>query len=244
VTDKDLEMKTVQAKGDRASGETLTAATFQFFRDLSRNNSKKWMDANRDRYQEHVVAPVRALLDALAPAVLKIDRGYVITGRTNDNFSRINRDIRFAKDKTPYYTRLYVKFPNSPSDGAELYVGVSPDLVTAGFRIYGGSDFKKSPLAKLGQVRALANPKWIAKQKTRLGKKYESYWHSMQKGDWIKTAGWPGGEEEWKQVRAWIVRRVMKPAAATKRGFVKDVEKIFKDVAPLASFCSSPKWKI
>jgi uncharacterized protein (TIGR02453 family) len=239
-----MAMKTARTRIEKKSGETLTAATFQFFRDLSRNNSKKWMDANRERYQEHVVVPVRALLDALAPGVLKIDRGYLITGRTNDNFSRINRDIRFAKDKTPYYSRLYVKFPNRPGgDGAELYVGVSPDVVTAGFRVYAGSNFKKSPLARLGQVRALANPKWVAKQKARLGKKYESYWHSMQKGEWTKTQGWPSGEEEWKRVRAWIVRRVMKPAAATKRGFTKDIEKIFKDLAPLASFCSSPKWK-
>src|SRR5215469_13577787 len=99
-------MKAARPKNERKAGEALSAATFQFFRDLSRNNTKKWMDANRARYQEHVVARVRALLDQLAPVVLRIDRGYVITGRTNENFSRINRDIRFAKDKTPYYTRL------------------------------------------------------------------------------------------------------------------------------------------
>lgn len=237
-------MRAGVTKDGKKPGEALSAGTFKFFRDLSRNNSKKWMDANRERYQADVVACVRALLDQLAPLVLKIDRGYVITGRTNDNFSRINRDIRFAKDKTPYYTRLYVKFPNSTRDGAaELYVGVSPDVVTAGFRVYAGSDYKKSPLAAMGTVRALANPKWVAKHRKRLGEKYESYWHSMQKGEWIKTGGWPASDEEWKQVRAWIVRRVMKPSAATKTHFVKDVEKVFKDLAPLASFCTSAKWK-
>lgn len=237
-------MRKAQPRDPKASRPALTAATFQFFRDLSRNNTKNWMDANRERYQAEVVARVRALLDEMSPRVLKLDRGYVITGRTNENFSRINRDIRFAKDKTPYHTRMYLKFPNSTvDDAAELYVGISPDVVTAGFRVYAGSDYKKSPLVRLGQARAVTNLKWIAKQKARLGKKYESYWHSMRKGEWTKRAGWPATEDEWKQVRAWIVRRVMKPSAASKREFAREVEKIFKDVAPLASFCTSAKWK-
>lgn len=43
----------------------FTAETFRFFRELARNNHKPWMDANRERYQGHVVAPFRALLESL-----------------------------------------------------------------------------------------------------------------------------------------------------------------------------------
>jgi uncharacterized protein (TIGR02453 family) len=231
-------------KKSNPANSPLTLATFQFFKDLGRNNHKEWMDKNRERYQTEAVAPLRALLEALRPAVEKLDGGYIVTGRTNENFSRINRDIRFAKDKTLYHTRLYLKFPDSADgEGSELYVGVSPDVVTAGFRIYGGSDYKKSPLATIGHARALTNAKWLAKHKTKLGGKYESYWHSSQKGEWIKTPGWPSTDDEWKRLRAWIVRRVMKPTAATNREFINEVGKIFRDVAPLAAFCSSPRWK-
>jgi uncharacterized protein (TIGR02453 family) len=221
----------------------LTRETFRFLRDLSRNNRKEWMDENRDRYQQQLVAPMRALLDALTPAVLDLG-GYVITGRTGVNFSRINRDIRFAKDKTPYHTRLYLTFPDSPDgEGSQLYVGVSPEVVTAGFRIYGGSHFKQSPLAQYAQARARASPQWLAKQKARLARKYQSYWHSLDRGAWVKTAGWPRSEQEWKRVRAWIVRRATKPSAATRRGFVKQVARVFRDLTPLARFCSSPRWR-
>jgi len=84
--------------------------TFRFFRELRRNNHKLWMDANRERYRECIVQPFRRLLDELSPAVLELDENFDVCGRTGANFSRINRDIRFAKDKTPYKTQMYLKF--------------------------------------------------------------------------------------------------------------------------------------
>jgi len=115
--------------------------TFRFFRDLAKNNRKVWMDANRERYQASVVQPLRRLLEQLAPAVLRLNDRFDVTGRTGTNFSRINRDIRFAKDKTPYKTQMYLKF-ETPAPGhreaGQLYAGFSGDTVTAGFRIYSG----------------------------------------------------------------------------------------------------------
>ncbi len=222
----------------------ITPETFRFFRDLTKHNSKEWMDANRERYQEHVVEAMRGLLEALTPGVLKLNGGFVITGKSGMNFSRINRDIRFAKDKTPYHTRMYLTLFNSTDgEGSQLYLGINPDTVTAGFRIYGGSDYKKSPLARFGAQRALEHPAWVTRQKKRLGGRYESYWHAMEKGEWTKHEGWPASPEEWKMVRAWIVRRKMNPAAATKAGFVGEILRVFRDMAPLCAFASSPKWK-
>ena len=229
---------------NKKSQSPLTPDTFRFFRELSRHNHKDWMDTHRERYRQQLVEPMRALLNALAPAVLDLDAGFVINGKTGTNFSRINRDIRFARDKTPYHTRMYLTFPDSPSgDGAQLYVGVAAGLVTAGFRIYGGSNLKNSPLGRLGAQRALTHPAWLAKQRKPLGRKYESYWHSMEKGEWTKNPGWPATPEQWKKLRAWIVRRAMKPSAATGAAFLKEVARVFKAVAPLARFASSTHWK-
>ncbi len=231
-------------KTRRPARTCVPKETFAFFRDLARNNRKNWMDANRDRYREHGVEPLRELLDALAPAVLALDPRFIITGRTGVNFSRINRDIRFAKDKTPYYPRLYVTFPDSSDgEGSQLYVGIFANVVTAGFRIYGGPNVKNSPLGKIGHPRALANPEWLTKAKRRLSRRYESYWHSIEKGKWTKNPGWPSQPEDWRKVRAWIVRREIKRTAASRSGFVREVTGIFRDLAPLCSFTSAPKWK-
>lgn len=219
----------------------FTRATFQFFRDLARNNRKVWMDANRQRYQQFVVQPFRWLLEELSPAVLQLDSRFDTTGRTGANFSRINRDIRFAKDKTPYRAQMYLKFsPPFPGEGetGQLYTGISADAVTAGFRIYSGSKRKESALGQIAEPRVLAHSKWVAQQKKRLGRRYESYWYSAIKGEWTQHDGWPTELEDWKKLQGWVVRVKLKPAAATQVSFPRDLTKIFRELYPLLRFTS------
>ena len=221
----------------------FTRETFQFFKELGRNNRKPWMDANRERYQSAIVQPFRRLLEELLPAVLELDSNFDVSGRTGSNFSRINRDIRFAKDKTPYRTQMYLTFsiPNpGEEDSGQLYTGVSTDTVTAGFRIYVGGKRRDSILAKVGEARVHADPRWIAKQKKRLGRRYESYWYTMEKGEWTKHSGWPTTTDNWEKILGWVVRRKMSPSAATRNSFARDVTKIFRDLYPLLCFTSLP----
>ena len=216
----------------------FTGETFRFFRELGRHNRKEWMDANRDRYQSHVVEPLRRLLDALAPSMRKLHPGFDTSGRTGPSLSRINRDIRFAKDKTPYRTQMYLMFADAKTWklGGQLYVGISPDVVTCGFRMYGLG--RGAILVDHGKPRVLKNPAWLAQQSRRLGKKYESYWYSTEKGEWTKHAGWPPAPDDWKKLKGWIVRKQMKPAAATRPSFPRDVQKILSDLFPLFRFLS------
>lgn len=215
----------------------FTRETFVFFRDLARNNRKVWMDANRERYQEFVVKPFRRLLEELSPAILEIDSRFDTGGR--GNFSRINRDIRFAKDKTPYRAQMYLKVSapfSGEGDTGELYTGISADAVTVGFRIYSGSKRKESALGQIAEPRALAEPKWPAQQKKRLSRRYESYWYALEKKEWTQHDGWPTRPEEWKQLQAWIVRKKLKQTDATRANFLKEVAKIFRELYPLLRF--------
>ena len=213
---------------------------FQFFRELDRNNKKVWMDSNRELYQETVVLPFRRLCEELSPAILKLDPRFDVIGRRGANFSRINRDIRFAKDKTPYHPHMYLKFsvplPGELKSG-QLYTGISSDTATAGFRIYAEPKRKLSSIALIAEPRITRNPKWLAQQKKRLGKKYESYWYGTVKGEWTKRDGWPT-DADWPKLQAWIVRKKLSPAEATCVLFPMDVAKIFRDVYPLLKFTS------
>jgi len=215
---------------------------FTFFKQLGRNNSKAWMDANRERYQSAVVQPFRKFLEEISPAVLKLDSRFDTSGRSGANFSRINRDIRFAKDKTPYRTQMYLHFTvPAPGDGesGQLYAGISADAVTAGYRIYSAGKRKESTLALVAEPRFLRQPSWVAKQKKRLGRRYESYWYSMEKREWTKHSGWPLAPEDWKKLQAWIVRRKLSPRATVRPSFAKDLTGIFRRVIPLLRFVSA-----
>jgi uncharacterized protein (TIGR02453 family) len=221
----------------------FTSETLRFFKDLSRHNYKDWMDANRDRYQSALVQPFRRLLEELSPAALNLNSSFDTTGRTGANFSRINNDIRFSKDKTLYKTNMYLKFSVPPPvkrETGQLYVGLSKDTATAGFRIYSGAKRKESTLALIAEPRFLANPSFIAKQKKRLARRYESYWYTMEKGSWTKHSGWPASEAEWKRILAWIVRREFSTTAALRKTFVNDAAKVFRDVYPILRFTSLP----
>ena len=213
---------------------------FQFFRELARHNQKTWMDANRERYQESVVLPFRRLCEELSPAVLKLDARFDAMGRRGANFSRIARDIRFAKDKTPYRAQMYLKF-SVPLSGemksGQLYTGISAKTVTTGFRLYSEPKRKLSCIALVAEPRIAQNPTWLVQQKKRLSKKYESYWYSTVKGEWTKNDGWPT-TADWPKLQGWIVRKKLSPAAPTRAIFCNDVAKIFRDLYPLLKFTS------
>ena len=74
---------------------------------------------------------------------------------------------------------------------AQLYVGISAETVTAGLRTYAMGPAKKSHLTQTVLPRVAANSRWFARQKDRLGRRYESYWYSTEKGEWTKNPGWP-----------------------------------------------------
>src|SRR5258708_19934761 len=114
-----------------------------------------------------MVQPLRRLCEELAPAILRLDPRFETSGRTGANLSRINRDIRFAKDKTPYRAQMYLKFSvpfSGDGETGQLYVGISTKAVTAGFRIYSGSNPKESALAQISDPRLQAKPRRLRHQ--------------------------------------------------------------------------------
>jgi uncharacterized protein (TIGR02453 family) len=219
----------------------FTNETFRFLRDLARHNQKTWMDANRERYQQCVVQPFRRLLEATAPAVLQLDSRFDTFGRRGANFSRINRDTRFAKDKTPYQPQMYLKFTATLPGGrgsGQLYAGIFTNTATAGYAIYAGPKRNESALALIAAPRVQVNPQWLAQQKRRLARRYESYWYSTEKGAWTKHQGWPMTPEDWKKIRGWVVRRKLTPAAVMRPSYPQDLAKIFRQLYPLLRFTS------
>lgn len=81
----------------------FTSEYLNFFNELTNNNNKDWFDENRKRYMQFVREPfVNFTTDLIANISLDDN----ITMQAKDAMFRINRDIRFSKDKTPYKTNL------------------------------------------------------------------------------------------------------------------------------------------
>ena len=117
----------------------FTDRTFAFFRELEENNNTMWFDRNRERYEREVKQVFQSLLAALEPALLRLNPHFETTGKVNRNFSRINRDIRFSKDKSPYKLNYYLYVFDSRRDrqaDGRLYVGLNAECLTVGFATY------------------------------------------------------------------------------------------------------------
>ena len=92
----------------------FTPATIQFFRDLEENNYKPWFEANKTVYEKELQLPFKALVTAMTPAMYNIDNRFEL--RPHRVLSRIYRDTRFSKDKSPYKTCLWMTFQRQVAD--------------------------------------------------------------------------------------------------------------------------------
>lgn len=85
------------------------------------NNDKAYMDATRDVYLRKMRQPYYDLINALAPTMLEIDAGMEV--RPSKCLSRIFRDTRYSRDKSPYRDHHWVAFRHEgePRDQSVMY---------------------------------------------------------------------------------------------------------------------------
>jgi uncharacterized protein (TIGR02453 family) len=80
-----------------------------FLADLAQNNDRAWFQPRKTEYERLLKAPMEALVTALAE---RFDaRGIPLQADPKQSVSRIYRDTRFAKDKSPYKRNVYARFP-------------------------------------------------------------------------------------------------------------------------------------
>lgn len=83
----------------------FTEASFKFLRGLARHNAREWFLAHKADYETHVRAPFQRLLTDLQPALAEVSEHYRADPKpVGGSMFRIQRDTRFANDKTPYKT--------------------------------------------------------------------------------------------------------------------------------------------
>jgi uncharacterized protein (TIGR02453 family) len=93
-----------------ATFDGFPAETAAFLRGIAKNNDKKWFEAHRADYEAGYVEPAKAFVTALGPRLKKIAPAVQYEARVNGSLFRINRDVRFGKDKRPYKDHLDLWF--------------------------------------------------------------------------------------------------------------------------------------
>jgi uncharacterized protein (TIGR02453 family) len=118
-----------------------------FLASLARNNRRDWFQAHRAEFERDVRGPMASLVLGVNEGLRGFAPEYVTPPKSS--LFRMNRDVRFAKDKSPYKTEVAAHFPcrgGAPDAVAGFYVALS----AAGIRTGGGTYVPGPPaLARL-----------------------------------------------------------------------------------------------
>ncbi len=110
----------------------FTEDTLVFLDSLAKNNTREWFHAHKKEYESSLKVPAAIFCEKFAGSLQGL---YGISVR--HKIFRINRDLRFSKDKTPYNTRLRAAF--APEESLSLapswFFNLEPDKLTIGLGV-------------------------------------------------------------------------------------------------------------
>jgi uncharacterized protein (TIGR02453 family) len=134
---------------NRVPMQFFTKSFFKFFDELENNNNKVWFDANRHLYEEHVKQPFKELVTSVTEKLAK-DLPEINRNIPKAIF-RINKDIRFSKDKSPYKNNVAAVFSKIGTQDMEypgFYIHIGSKEIFVGGGMY---MLDKAQLAKIRQ---------------------------------------------------------------------------------------------
>lgn len=134
----------------------FTSELVDFFKELTVNNHKDWFDANRKRYTKHVKDPFYSFVSDLIEAVKKEDDRVNLL--VKDAVFRINRDIRFSKDKSPYKLHLATVVSRGGRKNMQI-PGIYVHLGIGGCSFGGGSYMPDKDRLAAIRAKIADNPK-------------------------------------------------------------------------------------
>ncbi len=108
----------------------FTPKTFAFLRDLAANNDRAWFKEHQADYERYVREPALDFIGDFDLHLRKISPHFVAdTRKVGGSLFRIQRDTRFAKDKTPYKENTGMQFRHEAAKDAHapgFYLHIQP----------------------------------------------------------------------------------------------------------------------
>ncbi len=109
--------------------------TLYFLRGIDAENDKAWFESHRDLYEAGYVEPARRFVEAMGPQLKTVSSGVRYEAKINGSIGRINRDVRFSRDKRPYKNHLDIWFWHGEKKGWDrpgFYMRITPQTVFLG----------------------------------------------------------------------------------------------------------------
>lgn len=105
-----------------------------FLAQLARRNERDWFEAHRAVWDDQIVPAMLSWCTELCEALRDVMPRLVFVPRVGGSLYRLNRDIRFSRDKSPYKTHVAALLweGGDKHDAPAVYLHVSPSEILFG----------------------------------------------------------------------------------------------------------------
>jgi uncharacterized protein (TIGR02453 family) len=214
----------------------LEPQTLKFISQLKKNNSKEWFDAHRPAY-EAARTDFSNFMQLVIEDLQRTDT--TITGLTSkDCMFRINRDVRFSKNKSPYKTNFgaIIKRGGRKSIYAGYYFHCEPgqSFVGGGLWMPGNEELKK--------VRQEIDYNWDSFKKIISSKDFKKTYGDLFFGNDIQLSRPPKGYApdhsgiEYLKLKCFIAEKAITDEELIKSSLHKKTVEAFITLKPLVDF--------
>lgn len=215
----------------------LQTSTIKFLKDLKKNNNKPWFDKNRKAY-EAAKADFADFIQQIIDQQGKNDTS-IKNLLAKDCLFRINRDVRFAKDKSPYKTNMGAsinKGGRKAENSAGYYFHLEPGGVFAG----GGIWMPMPP--ELKKVRQEIDYNFADFKKIIGAKKFKAVYGELSNNPECKLVRVPKGyypenpAAEYLKLKSYIAMIKISDTDLTSKTLIKKTVEAFEAMRPLIEF--------
>lgn len=212
----------------------ITKNTLDFLARLSKNNNKEWFEKNRSWYEASKIN-FKELIDELILKVSKFDPALKNLEARNCIF-RINRDVRFSKNKAPYKNNFGALLApgGKKSLAAGYYIQIQPDETFAAGGMW------QPPGPQINAIRQEIDYNTVEFKKIIEFKDFKKYFIGLSDEDKLQSA--PKGydkthpEIELLKHKSFIVVHHFKDKEIIAKDFAEKVTACFEAMYPLNSF--------
>lgn len=215
----------------------LAPTTLQFLKALDKNNNKAWFDAHRKQYDAaklnfaELTQQVITQFGKKEPSIALL--------QPKECVFRINRDVRFSKNKAPYKNNM----------GASIKAGGKKSLL-AGYYIHlepGGKSFVGGGLympdaAIVGKVRQEIDYNYTTFLRIVENKKFIAQYGGLDFSEGLSLVREPKGYEKenpaikYLKLKSWIATSPLSDTALQDKNLTTQLTKAFEYLQPLISF--------
>ena len=213
----------------------LPKTILSFLNRLKKNNSREWMEEHRKEY-EKAKADFYSFTEMLIREMATFDSS-VGSLKAKDCAFRINRDVRFSKNKEPYKTNMgaYINQNGKKGRGAGYYVHVEPG------NIFMAAGVWMPEPGDLAKIRQEIDYNWLEWEKIIRDKSMRKYFlEGVDESD--KLVRPPKGYEadnpaiEFIKLKSFIIRKEFSQVSTLDQSFVKTVADQFKSARKMMAF--------